>query len=370
MRKKKGPSKLLICGLITAGAFYYVSHRKPVGVPKKESSPVKEKKKKSSGMIRPLLLSLLMLVGYASADAAYPPVIPPSRSTVPSSERNIPADAPASRAFPDTLDDLKQDLAAYIKTLDGDWSLYLKDLGTEEYFIINDKALPAASLIKLFVAGAYFDKVEKGEIEHNDWTEKTLQAMLSYSSNEAWISLETIIGHGSYVAGYHYVTEFAQNLGCKDTGRVIGPAELFYQNGGNYTSVKDVGYVLNLIYHDEFVSKKCSDTVLHYLEEQVRTQKIPSGIPEGEAETANKTGELVGTESDAAIIFGERTDYILVIIGDRVSSAGVYDIFTDLSAMVFDFMEDRDAKHTPSAASSYRKNTDGSPSEDTRKIKG
>ena len=40
-----------------------------------------------------------------------------------------------------------------------------------------------------------------------------------------------------------------------------------------------------------------------------------AGLPEG-IESANKTGELVGIENDAAVVYGLNTEYILVVMSD------------------------------------------------------
>ena len=68
------------------------------------------------------------------------------------------------------------------------------------------------------------------------------------------------------------------------------------------------------------------------MKEQHIITKIPAGLPEG-IESANKTGELSGIENDAAIVWGENTDYILVIMNDY-NYIGTQPV-ADLSEMIY-----------------------------------
>ncbi|MDO4482825.1 MAG: hypothetical protein Q4C14_08955, partial [Bacillota bacterium] len=63
---------------------------------------------------------------------------------------------------------LEQKLTSMISDYEGDWSIYLKDLKTGKTMEIHEHAMQSASLIKLFIAGATYELIEKGELTETD----------------------------------------------------------------------------------------------------------------------------------------------------------------------------------------------------------
>ena len=113
---------------------------------------------------------------------------------------------------------------------------------------------------------------------------------------------------------------------------MIGGENIYSFEADNTTSVSDTGELLSQVYHKEFVSEAASEKLLELMKEQHIITKIPAGLPEG-IESANKTGELSGIENDAAIVWGENTDYILVIMNDY-NYIGTQPV-VDLSEMIY-----------------------------------
>ena len=230
------------------------------------------------------------------------------------------------------LESLRAPVEEYLSGLEGDWAVYIRNLNTDEVLTINDHQMSSASLIKLFTAGCYFEETEAGRLEVSDRSENDLEYMICWSDNDAWEDLETLIGHGDYNAGLNAVTSFAKAHGFEDTGRLIGGENIYSFEADNTTSVSDTGELLSQVYHKEFVSEAASEKLLELMKEQHIITKIPAGLPEG-IESANKTGELSGIENDAAIVWGENTDYILVIMNDY-NYIGTQPV-ADLSEMIY-----------------------------------
>ena len=59
--------------------------------------------------------------------------------------------------------------------------------------------------------------------------------------------------------------------------------------------------------------------MLNLLLAQERRYKIPAGLPSG-VKSGNKTGETDSYQHDAAIVYGKKTDYVIVVF----SQAGEY----------------------------------------------
>ena len=58
------------------------------------------------------------------------------------------------------IDTLKPQLEAMISGYDGEWSVYVKDLESNEDFVLNDKPLYSASLIKAFVMAKTYQDMD------------------------------------------------------------------------------------------------------------------------------------------------------------------------------------------------------------------
>lgn len=121
--------------------------------------------------------------------------------------------------------------------------------------------------------------------------------------------------------GMKVVNQYAEKYGYTDTNQ--GRDMLDYREvpakGENYTSVEDTALLLREIYRGTCVNEEYSRVMLNLLKQQERTWKIPAGLPQG-VKSANKTGELPDTENDAAIVFGETTDYILCVMAQGLAN--------------------------------------------------
>ncbi len=216
-------------------------------------------------------------------------------------------------------------LEAELATCSGSWSLYYENLSTGTVISIGDGPMVAASLIKLFVAGAYCQAAELGEVP--DTCRDDLDIMLSQSSNEACNRLITLLG-------MERINRFIDEFGAENSQL---NRKMLQTGEENYTSPADCGAVLRALLEGTFVSEAASLELLGYLENQERTHKIPAGIPAG-VETANKTGELSDVENDVAIVWSEAGTYILVIMSDDVSPGTAQNNIVGISRMVYEYL--------------------------------
>ena len=239
---------------------------------------------------------------------------------------------------PNYQEELELLLIDTIKDMDGDIAIYIENLSSNRITSINNHPMHSASLIKLFVAGAYYEEIDNNNVIENDLSKAQLDAMISYSSNDAWVWLESYIAYGNAYQGALKITAFAKEHNYNDTGRLVSPLSLDEFGQENYTSVDDVGRVLREIYNEEYINKKASLSILTSMKNQERTSKIPSGLPEG-IESANKTGELDSVQNDAAIIFADNIDYILVVMMDEVyNGMEAIENISKISELTYEYM--------------------------------
>ena len=197
------------------------------------------------------------------------------------------------------------------------WSAAVVNLDTEDSCTVNNQSMQAASLIKLFIMGAVYDRYDSLTVTYGeDQIQSLLSDMITVSDNMAANTLTNYLGDGDDATGRGAVNEYCASNNYESTamGRMLlAPAD----KGDNLTSVSDCAEFLRKVYKNELPH---AEEMLGFLKNQQRTHKIPAGLPDG-VESANKTGELDTVENDAAIVFGD-TPYILCIMSENLSDVG------------------------------------------------
>ena len=119
------------------------------------------------------------------------------------------------------LSSLKKSINSMIQGYSGTWSVYVKNLKTQDILLINEKQMMPASIIKLFVMASAYDGIKRGTIPNNSNTKRLLQNMITVSDNESYNAL--VRSHDksqSFVNGAKKVNQFLkrngffQNRGC------------------------------------------------------------------------------------------------------------------------------------------------------------
>lgn len=241
-----------------------------------------------------------------------------------SAETTDPPETDPTEPVPDASL-LESMLEGELAELEGVWSVYVKNVDTGETVCIHDEPMTAASLIKLFVAGAYYvtdpqakDKNRCGQAD----------VMISVSSNDACNNLIDYLGKQT-------INAFIRLSGFTVT--VLNRKMLEQSRLENFTSARECGLVLESILAGQYVSKAASARLLENLKQQQRTSKIPAGVPEG-VETANKTGELSNVENDACIVWSEGGTYILCIMSEELTDIyAAREEIVKLSALVYEY---------------------------------
>lgn len=219
------------------------------------------------------------------------------------------------------------------RTFTGDCSIAVVDLISKNMAVVDNHSMQAASLIKLYIAGAVYENIENDVIENTANMDGLLSKMIIESDNTAANDLVKLLGDQDVVLGMEKVNQYCITHGFSDThmGRLLlAPND----DDDNYTSVKDVTAFLVQIYEGKLAG---SIDILSYMKSQQRKGKLPAGIPEGVV-TANKTGELPEVENDAMVVLTEEKPYVICVMGQYLSSTGEARTWmTNLSSTVFEY---------------------------------
>lgn len=267
------------------------------------------------------------------AEAAIEGMKEGTREEKPAGTESPGPEGPLEEAVPSRAEDLaglQETLSERIYQTGGDWSLEVRYIPTGEEIGIESRPMVAASLIKLYIAGAYLEAVGKGDIR--DEYDASLTNMLSQSDNDAANRLIRLLG-------MDYINAFIQDHGFGDTRL----NRLMLENNGleNYTSVNDCTELLGQVYAGTYVNAEASERILSALKEQRVRTKIPAGLPEG-IECANKTGELSRVENDTAVIFAPGGDYIFCVMSDRVSAGTAQSEIKEMSRIIYETLGTED----------------------------
>lgn len=250
------------------------------------------------------------------------------------------------------METLKPKLTEMLKSYQGEWSAYVKKLDSGEEILINNQPMYSASLIKAFVLADSYKEMENVMANEGQKMKKEADSpevkvkvddlicnMITVSDNESFNELVRLQSEkNDFKEGAEKINEYLKEEGYGDTSvqHTLAPSASPSTGlgGRNTTSVKDCGTLLERIYEGECVSEEASEEMLNILLQQQVDWKIPSGLS-SDVKVANKTGETDTSQHDIAIVYGEKTTYILCIMSqDCPESTAIHNI-RDLSRVVY-----------------------------------
>lgn len=294
-----------------------------------------------TGVLLGVLAALLLTRAGVSAPspAAEPPATAEPPEPPPSSAAVVPTPEPA----PDRGPEVRALLEAVMREHPGRWSLCWMPLPAGEPVLASSDAEPmvSASLIKLYVMGAVYERLERGGLEH-DAVLPLLRDMITVSDNASANELIRLLGGGEDAAGMAAVNDWCAGEGYAATRL----NRLMLEDNGlqNYSSAADCAAFLAAVYRGECVSEAASREMLAFLLDQQVNDRLPALLPAG-TPVAHKTGDLSGLCcADVGIVYGPAGDYVLcVICNDPPYDWSTRDAVAALSGQIFDLLNGGEA---------------------------
>lgn len=222
--------------------------------------------------------------------------------------------------------EIRDELVGFLKERQGEYSVYYKDLLSDESFSIDSNAIvTAASVNKLPIVAYLYHLAAKNEIDLQEpviiqasdiqdygtgslryekpGQQYSLQALaklaLKESDNTAAHVLEIRLGEDN-------VQAYAYQLGMLSTNMV-----------DNETSAHDVGNFLELLYKDKISSKPLTLEMMGYMEDTEFEDRLPALLPD-RLHVYHKTGDGVNFVHDAGIITDGKNPFVLVVLSSNV----------------------------------------------------
>lgn len=254
--------------------------------------------------------------------------------------------------------ELVQRLEVEAITYPGRVAIYLKDLKRNRTWTYRgDDLFPSASLIKVPIMAAVFDKIHGGELSLNTKLVMHRRDRVGGSGSIKWypdgtsFTVETLLKHmidesdntAAHMlisaAGFGYLQQQFPKMGLLYTeifpeGMSLRSAPVRYEN---YTTAREMSMLLEKIYRGEMVDPYSSELMLEFLKHHHAKARLAKHVPVG-WEIAHKTGLLRGACHDSAIIFTPHGDYILTVLtGQNRSYSRAKDFIDHLGRITYQY---------------------------------
>lgn len=214
----------------------------------------------------------------------------------------------------------------YAKKVNGDLSIYFKNLTTNESVIVDaNTKYYMASIYKVILTLFLLDEVAKGNT--------TFDAKVGTSSATLAVALNQIITESNN----EYAQELAESYGWitieKAMSQKLGISFSF--DKGLTTSVKDIGLLFEDIALSLRIEAGESNYLLRLLGDQQSTQKFPKYLPKNVL-SHNKTGEYNDYSHDAGIFYTPKTNYVLVFMSKTKDPADTNETMAKMSKDIYE----------------------------------
>lgn len=290
------------------------------------AAPLPAQRRFNLPALQPFAVAAMVLALVATATLGLQHLSVSSTAAAPS----IPADrvpsAKPAAAAPQGSAELQRLIGRFTPSVGVAHGLVVKDLnGSAQAGSNQQRVFTSASLYKLFVAQATYRAIDDGEISLGDRAGSSgrsvadcLRLMITVSDNPCGHALGARLGWGRY-------NGVLKTQGFTSTSL----------NQPLQTSAADVALLLERLYHGTLLSPNSTAQFLDLLKAQRVNNRLPAGLPAGTT-IAHKTGDLAGLMHDAGIVYGPKTDYLVVMTsGPWSNPAAAPASFADLSAQLW-----------------------------------
>jgi beta-lactamase class A len=230
---------------------------------------------------------------------------------------------------------LQQKLDALVRGFKGDVGVYVRHLTTGQTATVQpDSLFPTASMVKVPILCAVFDKIEKGELKYNqqllyrdslkyddgvtgsfrDSTKiqlsEIVMLMITLSDNTASLWLQQLAGGGTTINewletnGFHQTRVNSRTPGREAQRRIYQWAQ---------TSPREMADLMTMIYQGRAVSPAASEQMFRVLSKPYWDGEAVSQIPPT-VHVASKSGAVNASKSEVVLVNAPAGDYVFCVI--------------------------------------------------------
>jgi beta-lactamase class A len=249
------------------------------------------------------------------------------------------------RERPDPL--LQQKLESIVRGFKGDVGIFVRNLRTGQMASIQaDTLFPTASMIKVPILCAVFDKLDKGELRYDqillyrdslkyddgvtgsfrDSTKiplsEIVMLMITLSDNTASLWLQQLAGTGETINAWLDRHGFHNT---RVNSRTPGRRSNWETYGWGQTTPREMADLLLMIYQGRAVNSNASEQMYRVLTKPYWDGEALSQIPPT-IHAASKSGSMNASKSEVVLVNGPSGDYVFcVIVKDQQNKGANYD---------------------------------------------
>ena len=234
---------------------------------------------------------------------------------------------------------IRQAVDGCLAQYEGDYSVYFYDLRTGAEYTANEKVMPSASMIKMFILGKAYQEMAAGKLSESESIVLKDRDIVGGSGNIQWLnpgtqlSVKYLLRHMIIESDNVATNLLIDRLGMENLNRYMVQQgyqhsklqrkmmdyEAREQGRENYTTVTDLGVIFRRLYTHQCVNSEADEKMLATLKDQTEDDRILAGLPAGTV-VAHKTGDLEGIYNDGGIVYGPRGAYVLVVLSDQADA--------------------------------------------------
>ncbi len=237
-------------------------------------------------------------------------------------------------------DEMTAGMRKLSRAYSGNVGIYMKDLRTGRVWEYNaDERFRSASLVKLPIMAAVFEKIESGALSLDTQVKLTGKERVGGSGSLKWVPNGTSLSVMELIykmitesdntatrmlidkVGMGYLSSAFEGLGLKYTNITQQGMSLTSRplRDDNFTTAREMAGLLERIYEGALVNKEASGYMLDVLKHNKSRNRLRRGLPIG-WEIGHKTGLERRSCHDVGIVFSPRGDYVIAVLTGRVPS--------------------------------------------------
>lgn len=206
-------------------------------------------------------------------------------------------------------------------------------------FQATDSVVPA-STYKIYVAYAVLHGIEQGKyslttkLDDGNALQTDLSNMILNSNNDAARTL-------GFLYGWKNINSLLSGQGVTHTNLYNYVPPSTQPVGDKHSTAQDLATILNKLYAGSLLSSSHTQLLLGLMKQQHYRERVPAGVPSGTV-VADKPGWLSPadgesgyTQNDAAIVYGPKSTYIVVVTTTGSSTQPL----ANLSRQIYNYLQ-------------------------------
>lgn len=236
----------------------------------------------------------------------------------------------------------------------GDYAIVVKNLKTgESYSLDTHKVFDTGSLYKLWVMAVVYQDIRDGKFAKNQILSEDVSVLnnkfgINFESAELTSGTITLSVGGALsqmitISSNYSAYLLTEKIGLSSVAAFLkkedfNDSRVGTDGGVPITSVYDIASFFEKLYKGELISKSDSSQILELLKKQQLNNKLPRNLPSGTI-IAHKTGEIDYYSHDGGIVFGPKSDYLIVVLSKSNYPPGAEERIAAISKAVYDYFE-------------------------------